>query len=371
MARVHPKHPILSTALLVGALFFIPCALSQQIKVDTVSARAVLKAIQDSSLSYEQAMTVARLEGNQGMIKEMRDLGEADTDEQFARALVAAAHGQAESNPVEQAYRFTAVKSASSTESALLDQIEQGFEKQIRDQIRPFTPQPETVSVRGFVVVGGDGGGYAFGGTDFYLNLLNTDDILMSRQTLIHEAFHGAQGAVYQEDTEHWAKQNMQPADLVRGKFCSNSAELFKDMRNEGTAMFVGSNETLKDSAGITGKRIYSEYLYYNAHLSDSSGLLEISIASLQAPRPVRFKTVYSVDFFGKGIVYYISRAMTSAIAEQDGPEAVAKVLQQPGYEFVLRYTRLKSYGKDNAHPHLGENTVLAAQMLHDGCHAS
>ncbi len=357
--------------LFLTSLSFAPTVVAQQIKIDTTSARAVLTALQDPNLTYDQAMAIAKLEGNQGMIKEMHDLGEADTDEQFAHALVEAARELPAGSPVERSYDFARVKNGAQAEASLLDQIEQGLEKDIRDTIRPYTPQPERKSVRGFVVAGGDGGGYAFGGTDFYLNILNTDDILMSRQTLIHEAFHGVQGAVYQEDTDHWAKQNSQPKDIVRGKFCSNSAELFMDMRNEGTAMFVGSDEPLKDSKGVTGKRIYAEFLDYNSHLSDSAGLLEISVASLEAPYPVPFKTVYRIDFWGKGIVYYISRAMTSAIAEEDGPSAVAQVLQQPGYEFVLRYTRLKSYGKDSDHPRLGENTVRAAQSLHDGCRGS
>jgi hypothetical protein len=63
---------------------------------------------------------------------------------------------------------------------------------------------------------------------------------------------------------------------------------------------------------------------------------------------------VYGIDFFGRGIVYYISSAMTGAIADEDGTSALAQVIQQPGYEFVLRYTRLKSYGKDDAHPRPG-----------------
>jgi hypothetical protein len=361
-----PAVPILLAV--VTALSATPL-LGQNITVDTASARAVLQALRDPDLTYNQAMAVAKLEGNQGMIHEMRDLGEADTDEQFVRALVAAAHGQPAGSAVERAYNFTGVKNAAPAIGLLLNRIESSFEKEVRERIRPFSPKPDTISLRGFVVAGGDGGGYAFGGADFYLNLLNSDDLLYARQTMIHEAFHGVQGATFREDTDHWSKQNAQSAHLALGKFCSNSAELFKDLKDEGTAMFVGSDEALKDDNGVTGKRIYAEYEYYNSHLPDSTGLLELSVASLQAPRPVPFKTVYSVDFWGKGVAYYIGNAMTRAIEEEDGPAAVAQALQQPGYEFVLRYTRLKSYGRDNAHPRLGDNTVRAAQALHDGCH--
>jgi hypothetical protein len=134
--------------------------------------------------------------------------------------------------------------------------------------------------------------------------------------------------------------------------------------------MYVGNDEVLKDSKGATGMRLYAEWLYGSSHLADSAGLLEMSLASMQAPHPVPYKLVYQVDFYGRGIVYFIGGAMTKAIADEDGPAAVGQVIQQPGYEFVLRYTRLKSYGKDGSHPSLGDNTVRAAQLLHDGCPA-
>ena len=359
----------LLVGLFGGALSVPPSALSQQIKIDTTSARAVLQALQNQNLTNDQAMTIAKLEGNQGMIKEMHDLGEANTEEQFAHALVDAAHGLPAGTPAEASYMFAAVKSSTFKISILLDQIEAGFETEIRDYIRPYVAKPDSVSVRGFVVAGGDGGGYAFGGRSFYLNIALNDDIVMAKQVMIHEAFHGAQGAVYQEDTDHWAKDRTSPADQVRGTFCSNTAELFMDMRNEGTAKFVGSDDILKDAKGPTGQRLYAESLYGKEHLADSANLLEISIASLQAPTPVPYKVVYSVDFWGRGVVYSISSAMVSAIVDQDGPAAVAEIIQQLGYEFILRYARLKSYGRDHAHPRLRENTISAAQSLHDGCH--
>ena len=357
-------------ALVCGTSLLTPYVHAQAIKIDTTSARAVIEALKDPSLTYDRAAGIAKLEGNQGMIRKMRELHEAENEEQFARALVLAAHGQAaDANTPEGHYDFLSVKRSAPVISLLLDQIEQGLENEVRAGIRPYAPKPDAISIQGFVVAGGDGGGYAFGGSDFYLNIAKNDDLPQIKQVLIHEAFHGVQGAVYNEDTEHWSNQN-KAADLTRGKFCSSAAELFMDMRNEGTAKFVGSDEIIKDSKSATGQRLYGEFLYGYAHLRDSADLLEISIASLQAPTPVPFRKVYSVDFFGRGIVYDISSAMTKAIAEEDGPAGVAQVIQQPGYEFVLRYTRLTSYGKDDAHPRLGENTVHAAQVLHDRCNA-
>ena len=363
-----PKHLFRSLALVLGMLCLASPAFSQKIEIDTASARAVLKALQDPNLGFEQAMSIAKLQGNQGMIKKMHDLGEADTEQQFAHALVAAAHGQPASSPQEKSYSFPLVKSSAPAISLLLDQIEHGIDQVVRNRIYPFVLKPDVISLRGFVVAGGDGGGYAFGGSDFFINMAYNEDMPSVLNVTMHEAFHGVQGAVYQEDTEHWAKGGTQAADKALGSFCSHVAELFVDLRSEGTAMYVGSDELLKDSKGATGIRLYGEWLYGNAHLSDSAGLLEISLASMQAPHPVSYKLVYQIDFYGKGIVYFIGSAMTKAIADENGPAAVGQVIEQPGYEFVLRYTRLKSYGKDSSHPRLGDNTVRAAQMLHDRC---
>ena len=357
--------------LLLAAICFASSAFTQQITLDTTSARVVLKALNNPNLDFKQAMEIAQLKGNQGMIKKMRELEESDTDEQFARALVAAAHGQAAGSPAEKHYNFSAVKSSAATISLLLDQIEHDFPGVVRDRIRPFVPKPDEIALRDYLVAGGDGGGYSFGGTDFFVNMAFNTDTPMLQQVTMHEAYHGVQGAVYQEDTDHWAKGLPDPADPTRGKFCSNAAALFMDLRNEGTAMYVGSDELLKNSSSPAGKRVYGEWLYYDAHRADSAGLLEISLAALQAPHPVPYKLVYQVDFYGKGVAYYIGAAMTEAAIDEDGPSAAGQIIQQPGYEFVLRYTRLRSYGKDDSHPRLGDNTVRAAQLLHDGCPAS
>ena len=76
--------------LVVSALAFALPASSQQISFDTASAHAVLQALRDPNLDFKQAINIARLDGNQGMIKKTRELGEVDTDEQFAHAFATA-----------------------------------------------------------------------------------------------------------------------------------------------------------------------------------------------------------------------------------------------------------------------------------------
>ncbi len=54
--------------LVVCAFLFPPPIHSQQVSIDTTSARAVLKALHNPHLTHEKAMEIAKLTGNQGMI---------------------------------------------------------------------------------------------------------------------------------------------------------------------------------------------------------------------------------------------------------------------------------------------------------------
>lgn len=148
MKALNISPSIASVVVIVGSLLCVPSLLSQQIKIDTASARAVLKSLQDPDLTYEQAMAVAKLDGNQGMIREMRDLGEADMEEQFVRALLSASRNQPASDAAEKDYNFTAVKKAAPAIAMLLDQIEKGLEVDVRARIRPYTPHPDSVVLR-------------------------------------------------------------------------------------------------------------------------------------------------------------------------------------------------------------------------------
>jgi hypothetical protein len=119
MAMLRHHLSIRSWVVFVGTLLSATSGICQQIVVDTATARAVLKALQSQDLTYDQAIAIAKLEGNQGMIKEMKYLGEAETDEQFARALVTAAHGLPASTQIEQGYNFQKAKATVSNESII------------------------------------------------------------------------------------------------------------------------------------------------------------------------------------------------------------------------------------------------------------
>ena len=58
------------------------------------SAKALLRAIQNPSLSHDEAQGIAQMQGNQGVIRKLNEFKIAATTESFANALHAAAHGE-------------------------------------------------------------------------------------------------------------------------------------------------------------------------------------------------------------------------------------------------------------------------------------
>lgn len=65
------------------------------VEIDLSAAKAVLNAVGNRDLTTEQALEVAELPGNQGLIRKAQSYGLTADDALFAQALVAAAHHDA------------------------------------------------------------------------------------------------------------------------------------------------------------------------------------------------------------------------------------------------------------------------------------
>jgi len=132
--------------------------------------------------------------------------------------------------------------------------------------------------------------------------------------------------------------------------------------------MYVGDLSLLPKSHSLAATRTLTDLNDGQKHIQDSVTLLEMSFIALNASEPVPYDEMYSVDFFGHGVVYNIAYVMAKAIVAQDGPQGLAAFLKQPTYKFVLRYIQLPAYGMDKDHPKLGPNTIDTANQLANGC---
>ena len=339
------------------------------VTIDTDSAKAVLIALQNPSLTHVEALKVAQMTGNQGIIREMNGFKIPVTNESFANALWAAAHGQKVADPTETALYFEIVKPKAAQLLALTNQIAASpreFQESIEKRIELFTLPGSETHLQGYIVAGGDGGGYAFGGTEFYLNLEFNDDMAVAKTVTTHELYHAVQSAFAGRSG---AAVEGPTRTLNRAQqACAHTAHLFADIYREGSAMLVEDSSTLAQSHSESAIKQLTDINEGLAHLNDSATLLELSIIGLNASEAVPFDDVYSAGFLGHGVLYDIGNGMAKAIVDNDGPQGLALFLTQPPYKFALRYTQLPKYGADKDHPRLGPNTMNALHKLASGC---
>ena len=186
----------------------------------------------------------------------------------------------------------------------------------------------------------------------------------MAKSVATHELYHAVQGAF-----ASYRKGAIQPGTGRPGiKSCSAVKEFYADLYEEGTAEYVGDPLTLNDSRSLVGIKIRDDMSEGLKHLRTSISLLEMSVISLGADQGPSYDDVYEVGFLGHGTLYSIAYVMARSIANDSGPQGVADLLTQTPYMFVLRYTQLSKYGRDDAHPALGPHTLAAVQQQANDC---
>ena len=339
------------------------------ITMNTDAAKAVLQALQNPALSHEASMKIASMQGNQGIIRKLNEFKIPATTESFADALYACAHGVKVTDPTEQSYYFDMVKPKSQELLSLLAQMEENplsFQSAIEQRIALFTLPDSNIRLQGYVVAGGDGGGYAFGDTDFYLNVGMVNEFAVVKSITTHEMYHAVQGAFTKERGD--SSEGSEKTEGNSQKACVNAAHLFANLYEEGSATYVEDISLLSETKTEIGIRMKNDMDDGLKHAQNSASLLEMSILSLSADHPMPYDDVYAVGFYGHGILYNIAYVMAKAIADNDGPQGLAAYLKRPPYRFVVRYTQLPKYGMDKDHPRLGSNTLLAASRLASGC---
>ena len=77
----------------------------------------------------------------------------------------------------------------------LIEADQDNFQVAIERRIAMFTPPLAGIHLQGYIVAAGDGGGYAFGATDFYLNVGIIDELIVAKNVTTHELYHAIQGA--------------------------------------------------------------------------------------------------------------------------------------------------------------------------------
>jgi len=364
--RMMNRHRIRSRFGIVLLLGLSAHAYGTTVTIHTDDARATLVALQNPSLTHKQAMVVAEMHGNLAVVRKLKEFKIPMTPNSFADALFACAHGHQATDNAESALALDKTKVEAPQLLALLgefDAIPNTFQNDIERRISMFTPPGADIHLEGYVVAAGDGGGYAFGDTEFFLNIGVSDDLIVARNVTTHELYHAIQGA--------YAKEREPGLDFVQGRAkqaCERVEDLFASVYEEGSARYVEDVSRLSQSHSEGAKRILADANDGTSRGRTSASLLEISVAALAAEDPVPFDDVYDVGFLGHGELYGIGYLTAKAIVDSDGPPGLTRALKEPPHKFLLRYMQLANYGADSDHPRLGSNTSSFVKRLETGC---
>ncbi|WP_206240053.1 DUF5700 domain-containing putative Zn-dependent protease [Novosphingobium terrae] len=360
--------------LSAGVLTFTPArggqpVPSEGIRIDSGDALRTADAVLNPTLTREEALEIADLPANQGLIEQAREFGTGDTRETFADKLLAEARGQGQ----ETVFNFDevrrqvgavriAVRTVQANPAALTDWI--------AERIAPFAPEGVPIAGVGYLQAGGPGGGFSNEGR-VYVNLARSNgEMGVVRVTLAHEIYHGIQHAAevaagtqaeFDYDPQAYAAL---PSALSRS--CYATRRLFGSLMKEATASYVGDVNLLPTSgAEALSERKQRDYSV-TGRVTTPITLLEIGVAALTSGDPVPEKQVYRIGFQQAGQLYYdIGYVMAKAIANHDGDAALGRLVVQPGDAFVRRYVAI-TLEPGSTLPKLGPNTVRWANRA--GC---
>lgn len=329
---------------------------SLDIDIDDRAVRAVLKAVTNPALTRDEAMAVARLPGNEGIIAKIRSYHITADEGTLADALVAAAEGKIA--PPEDVYQFIGVRDNAERIAHTLEQLDDPslhLIDQVKVRIARFTPTQVHGRVSGYLIAGGPAGGFSFGKPEFFLNLARYPSPLIAQTILEHELYHGLQGLARVD-----SPQNKVKACLAKLSGGAHLAEFLIDLYDEGTATYVGDVLSLPiGDDPITEEQ--RKHLESNiAMLKRSATILDLSVHGIVSSK-INFEQIYALGFYGDEFLYALGYIMTKAIDAERGSQAVADLMGAPASGFITTYVALARYGS-NKEPRLGDETVAWAK---------
>lgn len=332
------------------------------VTIDTDSTRAVLDAVLDPALTMAQALRIAALPGNQGLIRKARSYGRPGTDELFAQALVAAARRD-DAAPDPGKFRFGPVREHAAQITAMLAKLEDPAARLlpgVKARIDAFTPPGTRGHVTGYLVVGGTSGGFAFGGPEFYLNLDRFPSAPLATTIMQHELFHAVQGVIRTARSESAAES----ACLAKIPHSKELSRLFSSLEMEGSGSLVGDVAAMPAGIDAESDAARTRTLRNVELVGRSVTLLELSVHGLNTGAQLDYSDIYALGFYGDEVLYALGYVMARAIAAEEGKGAIAELTGQPGALFVERYRKLRSYGKSDEVPVLRAGTLRTAAQL-------
>jgi hypothetical protein len=360
------QHTFLTPLLVLVGLLSTTSAMHASkiaVVIDSSAATTVLNALLNRDLTIEEALKIAQLPGNLGLIRKAQSYGRPANTLLFAQALVAAAR-QDTTYLDRSEFRFDDVRDRVVETKEVLAALNDPKSNRlvaVEERVAMFTPTELTGTVTAYLVAGGTSGGFAFNDSRFYLNVKRFPSAPLASTVMEHEMYHVVQtlagaGFVPSMSSLQCLANKPRMADI---------AGLFDSLSEEGTASYVGDVLALRSDS--TDKVVDQERQRVQRNVDmvhRSVTQLELSVHGLATNASVTSADVYELGFYGDEVLYALGYVMARAIVQEQGDSAMGELIAKPGAVFVLRYVHLKAYGKSKLVPALAPESVLWAQQI-------
>lgn len=323
------------------------------VTIDSSAAHAVVEAIGNPSLSLEEARQIAQLPGNQALLRKAATYDMTSTVEDFANALVAAAHGTPLSEDAFGFDRVASVRDQIQEELRRIDQEPAFYNDWVFERIGKFTPNDLKAELKGYIIAGGPSLGFAFGEGEFFVDQSRlVGEPAVGRAIMAHELFHSIQSTITdQYDTKPLLydddSHELYLALPAKEQQCAMLDAVASVTLTEGSASYVSDVMSLDENDGTMTKFQRDRFVRGLSRTAWHAKMLDFILAGTAETPTLTFDDAYTLAFARDEHFYHFGYALTEALVKERGNMIIAELLAMPPRQFFSAYRELDAYGKD------------------------
>jgi hypothetical protein len=336
-------------------------AAAHDVAIDSEAAKAVLVAVANPALTPAEARRIAQLPANKMVQRKVQTFSQLATEDRFVEELLAAASGaELKGQSLFRLERTKRDREGALRTLAAIEQDRAAFVKWVADRVESFSPAGKPLALKGYLIAAGGPTGFAFGGSDFYLNITHfPDDVEGAKAVTAHELYHAVQGAAVEAAGAPDYSFSEEALAAVKTKKARDAYLVDRYLYNlltEGVAMYVGDPELLKDSKGAYSKWDLARLRTMQGRMDRLAIMLDVTLVALTSPEAVAYDDAYALGFYGEDQpLYYLGYEMTKAIAKKKGTRRLGELITGSGCGFAREFLDA-AQGNEEA-PKLRERT--------------
>ena len=305
------------------------------------------------------AASVADLPGNVRMIEHQRRFDRSATRERLIENIRELAAGKKLSSDTFQLEKRS--KTRLEATRGMLARIRANpgkLAEQVQARIGRYLPANRSFPVQVYFIVGGTSDGFADGpvfciAVDYF-----GDDDAGLRTLMAHELFHVGSRAAVDSGSKAAKKRAL-------SKEGERLLPLFENTMNEGIASRVGDPTLVSD--GKAWIEWFQGKFAKNFERLDSSFILFDTVLYREFHDPdVSTEDLYRIGFSGSfdSVFYFVGYDMARVIEEEDGPEAIARCLEEGPLSFFSRYIAISQRRPEKSRRRFSRETEQIVRNL-------